>query len=105
MMCSRYFISAAEAGNAGAYAFLGKMYLDGTQATPQDNPRAFEFFMKSADKVSQRVLFILLYLPIILYLFGDDSDILFQNNAMGQSGLGIMYLQGRGVKKVFAVVF
>ncbi|CAJ0939063.1 unnamed protein product, partial [Mesorhabditis belari] len=47
------------------------MYLDGTQATPQDNATAFQFFLKSTDK----------------------------NNQIGQAGLGIMYLQGRGVPK------
>lgn len=47
----RYFSSAAEAGHAGAFAFLGKMYLDGTHVTPQDNTTAFNFFLRSADKV------------------------------------------------------
>lgn len=47
-----YFTTAAEAGSANAYAYLGKMYLDGSEATPQDNNTALQYFKRAADKVS-----------------------------------------------------
>lgn len=50
-LASQYFSTAAQAGSTNAYAYLGKMYLDGTSATPQDNATAFQFFKKAADKV------------------------------------------------------
>uniref|UniRef100_A0A915D677 Ribosomal protein S5 C-terminal domain-containing protein n=1 Tax=Ditylenchus dipsaci TaxID=166011 RepID=A0A915D677_9BILA len=60
----------ADAGNTQAYGYLGKMYLEGTSATPQNNVTAFQYFKKAADK----------------------------GNAVGQSGLGMMFLYGYGVK-------
>jgi len=67
-----YFIQAAEAGNANAMAFLGKMHLEGSPSLIKaSNETAFNYFKKSADK----------------------------SNPMGQSGLGLMYLYGRGVEK------
>lgn len=48
---AKYFQIAAEAGNTQAYAFLGKMYLEGTPATPQNNVTALQYFKKAADKV------------------------------------------------------
>lgn len=50
-LAAQYFISAAEAGSAIAYAHLGKMFLDGTSATPQDNETAFKHFSKAAQSV------------------------------------------------------
>ena len=52
-------------------AFLGKMYTEGSSSVKQDNKTAFDYFKKAAD----------------------------MNNAMGQAGLGTMYLQGRGVNR------
>lgn len=54
-LASQYFSTAAQAGSTNAYAYLGKMYLDGTSATPQDNATAFQFFKKAADKVFRYV--------------------------------------------------
>lgn len=47
-----YFSLAAEASNANAYAYLGKMYLDGSPSTPADNTTAFQYFKRAADKVN-----------------------------------------------------
>lgn len=74
---ARYFSTAAEAGNAQAYAYLGKMYYDGTIATPRDDDVAFAYFKKAADK----------------------------GNSLGQAGLGLMYLDGRGIKADFNKAF
>lgn len=52
-------------------AFLGKIYLEGSENIKADNETAFKFFKKAADL----------------------------GNPVGQSGLGIMYLQGKGVPK------
>lgn len=52
-------------------AFLGKMYLEGSEQVKTDNETAFKYFKKAADL----------------------------GNPVGQSGLGVMYLQGRGVPK------
>jgi SEL1 protein len=48
---AKYFRLAAEAGNSQAYAYLGRMYLEGTPATPQNNQTALSFFEKAAEKV------------------------------------------------------
>ena len=48
---AKYFAIAADAGNAQAYAYLGKMYFDGTVATPRNNELAYKYFKKAADKV------------------------------------------------------
>ena len=69
-----YFNAAAEQGNHNGYAYLGKMYLDGSEATPQNNATAYQYFKRASDK----------------------------GNAVGQSGLGIMYLYGRGVEKSYS---
>lgn len=47
---AKYFRLAAEAGNSQAYAYLGRMYLEGTPATPQNNQTALNFFEKAAEK-------------------------------------------------------
>ena len=44
------------------------MYSEGSKMVKQDNTTAFKYFKKAAD----------------------------QNNPIGQSGLGLMYLYGRG---------
>lgn len=56
-LAAQYFLSAAEAGSASAYAYLGKMFLDGTTATPQDNETAFKHFTKAAQSVSYITVF------------------------------------------------
>lgn len=48
---AKYFTIAAEAGNTQAYGYLGKMFLEGSPATPQNNLTAFQYFKKAADKV------------------------------------------------------
>lgn len=50
------------------------MYMEGSPAVKQDNETAFKYFQKAADL----------------------------NNAVGQSGLGLMYLHGRGVDKDYS---
>ncbi len=72
-----YFSQAAESGNSVAMAFLGKMYLDGSDAVRQDNDTAFAYFKKAAEL----------------------------GNPVGQSGLGLMYLQGKGVTKDYKKAF
>ena len=47
------------------------MYMEGSALIKQDNDTAFRYFKKAAD----------------------------QNNSVGQSGLGLMYLHGRGVEQ------
>lgn len=49
---AKYFLIAAEAGNTQAFAYLGRMYLEGTPSTPQSNSTALQYFKKAADKVS-----------------------------------------------------
>ena len=47
------------------------MYLEGSEAVPQNNETAFQYFKDAADR----------------------------NNPVGQAGLGLMYLHGRHVDK------
>jgi TPR repeat protein len=47
------------------------MYLEGSEAVPQDNATAFKYFKQAAE----------------------------HNNPVGQAGLGLMYLHGRHVDK------
>ncbi|XP_023367263.1 protein sel-1 homolog 1 [Otolemur garnettii] len=65
-----YFNLAANAGNSHAMAFLGKMYSEGSDIVPQSNETALHYFKKAAD----------------------------MGNPVGQSGLGMAYLYGRGVQ-------
>jgi TPR repeat protein len=44
-----YFTQAAESGNAVAMAFLGKIYLEGSDVVEQNNDTAFAYFKKAAD--------------------------------------------------------
>ena len=44
-----YFMQAANAGNPVAMAFLGKMYLEGSDVVEQNNDTAFNYFKKAAD--------------------------------------------------------
>uniref|UniRef100_A0A8C4DZE0 Fibronectin type-II domain-containing protein n=1 Tax=Dicentrarchus labrax TaxID=13489 RepID=A0A8C4DZE0_DICLA len=64
-----YFTQAANAGNTHAMAFLGKMYSEGSDYLPQNNETALQYFKKASDL----------------------------GNPVGQSGLGMAYLYGRGV--------
>lgn len=48
------------------------MYAEGNEWVKQDNNTAFKYFNKAAD----------------------------QHNPIGQSGLGMLYLHGRGIEKV-----
>ncbi|KAF3849713.1 hypothetical protein F7725_019432 [Dissostichus mawsoni] len=64
-----YFTQAANAGNTHAMAFLGKMYSEGSEYLHQNNETALQYFKKASDL----------------------------GNPVGQSGLGMAYLYGRGV--------
>ncbi|XP_066092745.1 protein sel-1 homolog 2 isoform X2 [Saccopteryx bilineata] len=64
-----YFLKAAKAGSANAMAFIGKMYLEGNDAAPQNNATAFKYFSMAANK----------------------------GNAIGLHGLGLLYFYGKGV--------
>ena len=44
-----YFIQAADSGNAVAMAFLGKMYLEGSDIVSQSNDTAFMYFHVSIE--------------------------------------------------------
>ena len=44
-----YFLQAANAGNPVAMAFLGKMYLEGSDVVEQNNETALTYFKKAAD--------------------------------------------------------
>ncbi|XP_029418257.1 protein sel-1 homolog 2 isoform X8 [Nannospalax galili] len=48
-----YFLKAAKAGSANAMAFIGKMYLEGNPAAPQNNATAFKYFSMAANKSGQ----------------------------------------------------
>ena len=72
-----YFTQAAESGNAVAMAFLGKIYLEGSDVVEQNNDTAFAYFKKAADL----------------------------GNPVGQSGLGLMFLNGKGVGKDYKKAF
>lgn len=52
-------------------AFLGKMYLEGNDAVEADTTKALKWFQKAAE----------------------------QGSPVGQSGLGLMYLTGKGLPK------
>ncbi|CAL4066256.1 unnamed protein product, partial [Meganyctiphanes norvegica] len=77
--CKRYFDEKFQdsppwfllrgAGAGKMNKLLGKMYLEGSHAVKQSNDTALKYFKRAAE----------------------------QNNAVGQSGLGLMYLHGRGV--------
>ena len=41
---------AADAGNAVALAFLGKMHLEGGQTVAQNNETALKYFKKAAGR-------------------------------------------------------
>ena len=88
-----YFEQAAHAGNPVAMAFLGKMHLEGSDVVKQDNDTAMMYFKKAADQVRSYLstVFIIRLKQITTYSF--------QKNPVGQSGLGLMYLHGKGVKK------
>ena len=53
------------------FFFFFQMYLEGSEAVPQDNATAFKYFKQAAE----------------------------HNNPVGQAGLGLMYLHGRHVDK------
>ncbi|XP_078227507.1 protein sel-1 homolog 2 isoform X9 [Callithrix jacchus] len=69
-----YFLKAAKAGSANAMAFIGKMYLEGNAAAPQNNATAFKYFSVAASK----------------------------GNAIGLHGLGLLYFYGKGVPVNYA---
>ncbi|XP_026311906.1 protein sel-1 homolog 2 isoform X3 [Piliocolobus tephrosceles] len=69
-----YFLKAAKAGSANAMAFIGKMYLEGNAAAPQNNATAFKYFSTAASK----------------------------GNAIGLHGLGLLYFYGKGVPVNYA---
>nr|XP_027776966.1 protein sel-1 homolog 2 isoform X3 [Marmota flaviventris] len=69
-----YFLKAAKAGSANAMAFIGKMYLEGNAAAPQNNATAFKYFSMAASK----------------------------GNAIGLHGLGLLYFYGKGVPVNYA---
>ena len=64
-------------GNAIAMAFLGKMYLEGGEAVAQNNETAFKYFKTAAGL----------------------------GNPVGQSGLGLLALYGKGVEKDYKKAF
>ncbi|XP_078735159.1 LOW QUALITY PROTEIN: protein sel-1 homolog 1-like [Lampetra fluviatilis] len=72
-----YFRQAAGSGNGNALAFLGKMHSEGSDVVPQNNETAFQYFKKAAD----------------------------MGNPVGQSGLGMAYLFGRGVPINYDLAF
>ncbi|XP_011938991.1 PREDICTED: protein sel-1 homolog 1 isoform X2 [Cercocebus atys] len=66
-----YFNLAANAGNSHAWPFWRRyMYSEGSDIVPQSNETALHYFKKAAD----------------------------MGNPVGQSGLGMAYLYGRGVQ-------
>ncbi|XP_010632404.1 protein sel-1 homolog 2 isoform X2 [Fukomys damarensis] len=69
-----YFLKAAKAGSANAMAFIGKMYLEGNAAAPQNNATAFKYFSMAANK----------------------------GNAIGLHGLGLLHFYGKGVPVNYA---
>ena len=46
-----YFSKAAEAGNANALGYLGKIYSEGTETIKQNNVTALRYFKQAAEKV------------------------------------------------------
>ncbi|XP_046849524.1 protein sel-1 homolog 1-like isoform X2 [Xenia sp. Carnegie-2017] len=71
----RYFQMAADTGNSNAFAFLGKLYSNGNSAVKANNETAMKYFKKAAE----------------------------MGNPVGQSGVGLMYLFGKGVPKDYAL--
>ena len=71
-LAHQYLVKAAEGGSASAHALLGKMYLEGCPEVPQNNKSAFHHFQQAAGA----------------------------SNGMGNAGLGLIYLYGRGVPVV-----
>ena len=68
-----YFKHAAEkSNNPNAQAYLGRMYMEDNSHSKKNYDLAYKYFKDAAD----------------------------QNNAMGQAGLGQLYLNGFGLTKV-----
>ncbi|ELW69957.1 Protein sel-1 like protein 2 [Tupaia chinensis] len=87
-----YFLKAAKAGSANAMAFIGKMYLEGNAAAPQNNATAFKYFSMAANKN---------YAEALKY-FQKAAEKGWPN---AQFQLGFMYYSGSGVWKDYKVAF
>nr|XP_054398006.1 protein sel-1 homolog 2 isoform X2 [Pongo abelii] len=108
-----YFLKAAKAGSANAMAFIGKMYLEGNAAAPQNNATAFKYFSMAASKGNA----IGLHGLGLLYFYGKgvpvnyaEALIYFQKAAEkgwpdAQFQLGFMYYSGSGIQKDYKLAF
>ncbi|XP_057385516.1 protein sel-1 homolog 2 [Balaenoptera acutorostrata] len=108
-----YFLKAAKAGSANAMAFIGKMYLEGNVAAPQNNATAFKYFSMAANKGNA----IGLHGLGLLYFYGKGVPVnyaealkYFQKAAEkgwpdAQFQLGFMYYSGSGVRKDYKLAF
>jgi hypothetical protein len=72
-----------------------KLYSTGNSAVKANNETALQYFRKAAEMV--RISWWFGYFFTSKRLLNDD---IFQGNPVGQSGVGLMYLFGKGVQKV-----
>nr|XP_056712774.1 protein sel-1 homolog 2 [Euleptes europaea] len=108
-----YFLKAASTGDANGVAFLGKMYLEGSTAVPQDNFTAWRYFRIAADKgnpVGLWGLGLLYFRGGVVQVNYTEAFKYFQKAAekglsSAQLQLGVMYLTGLGVRKNYKLAF
>ncbi|XP_023237646.1 protein sel-1 homolog 1-like [Centruroides sculpturatus] len=119
-----YFVQAADAGNANAMAFLGKgpassVKLQKVRDSKLESLTFFEEELSSNSGTAiQRVRLLdelenpgstsgVLDDDLIQYyqFLADKGDVQAQGNPVGQSGLGLMYLYGKGVQKDYSKAY
>ncbi|XP_007890488.1 protein sel-1 homolog 1 isoform X6 [Callorhinchus milii] len=102
-----YLSKAAHGGSINALGFLGKMYSEGSEAVPQNNETALQYFKMAADRGN----------PIgltglgLAHLYGKGLPVDYEEALKnfkkaadkgwvdGQFQLGVMYYSGFGVKR------
>lgn len=80
-------------------SFVLQMYSDGSEFLPQNNETALKYFKKASELVGMTLLCLNFKVNVdmwCVYLRFSSA----QGNPVGQSGLGMAYLYGRGVSVV-----
>uniref|UniRef100_A0A673BBQ9 Fibronectin type-II domain-containing protein n=1 Tax=Sphaeramia orbicularis TaxID=375764 RepID=A0A673BBQ9_9TELE len=83
----QYYQFLAEKGDVQAQVGLGQLHLHGGRGVEQNHQRAYDYFNQAANAGNTHAM-------AFLGKVGDH----FQGNPVGQSGLGMAYLYGRGVQ-------
>ena len=115
-MARRLFEQAAEAGEYEAYGALGNMYLKGVEGITRNNETAYKYFKKGAEKkdpgslnglgkmflegaTNEEGKYILEPDYVMAANFFNKSAA--AGSSEGQYNLGMLYFEGKGVKKSF----